>query len=191
MENETFKATLRGTSPLIMHNGLLADPDNKFSQELAKVAKGKAKDLLKASRIEWMGSLYLNEQGEPCLPVDVVLSALVDGAKAHKMGKQVKAGVYDIIGTDSFALQYTGPRDIDKLAELAEFRDRRGVRVQMSRVMRTRPIFRKWAIDIELEFDPSLISRDELLTALTRTGKAVGMGDYRPRFGRFIVENFK
>lgn len=187
MDNQIFTATIRGISPLIMHNGALADPENSFTQELSKVSKGKAKDLTKAARIEFLGSLYLDDAGEPCLPVDVILAGLIAGARAHKLGKQAQAGVYDIPGKSTFPLEYTGPRDPEKLFEIESFRDRRGVRVQQSRVIRTRPIFRSWACSFELEFDPTLITRDEISTSLARTGKAIGIADYRPRFGRFMV----
>lgn len=187
MDNQIFAATIKGISPLILHNGALADPENPFTQELKKVASGKAKDLAKAARIEFLGGLYLDDAGEPCLPVDVILAGLVSGAKAHKLGKQAAAGVYDIPNQPTFPLEYIGPRDPEQLFELPHFRDRRGVRVQQSRVIRTRPIFRNWTVSFSLEFDPTLISREEISTSLARCGKAVGLCDYRPRFGRFMV----
>lgn len=191
MINETFKATLRGISPLIMHNGLLADHENAFAIELSKVSKGKAKDYTKAAEIEWLGSLYTDAKGEPCIPVDVILAVVIEGAKAYKLGKSAKAGVYDVPGTESFRLDYPGTRDVNKLKLLPEFRDRRGVRVQQSRIIRSRPIFRKWSVSIELEFDPSMISREQISDSLIRAGKAIGIGDFRPRYGRFILEEFK
>ena len=187
MDSQVFSATIKGISPLIMHNGALADPENEFCHELSKVSKGKAKDLAKAAKIEFLGGLYLDDNGEPCLPVDVIHAALIAGARAHKLGKQASAGVYDIPGFATFKLEYVGPRDPEQLFEIESFRDRRGVRVQQSRIIRTRPIFRNWSCTFKLEFDPTLITREEIMTALIRAGKAIGLCDYRPRFGRFVV----
>lgn len=188
MDNEIFTASIRGSAPLICHNGALADPENHFARELKKSASGKAKDLVRAAKIEFLGSLYLDDSGEPCIPVELILASLLAGARAHKLGKQFAAGVYDVTGQSTFRLEYRGPRDPDQLYELDDFRDRRGVRVQTSRIIRTRPIFRGWSCSFNLEFDPTLVSRSEIETALQRAGKAVGIGDYRPRFGRFVIE---
>lgn len=188
MDTQVFKAKLIGTAPLLMHNGRLADPMDPATKALAAVSKGKAKDLEKTARAEFMGSLYLNDELEPCVPVDCILAAVIAGAKAYKNGKAAQAGVYDVAGMTSFPLVYKGPRDPEKLFDNPLFRDRRSVRVQMARIMRTRPMFRNWSLDIELEFDPTLIAEQDLTQSIERAGKAIGICDYRPRFGRFTVE---
>lgn len=187
VDNQIFGATIKGISPLIPHNGSLADPDNPFSKELQKYIKGNAKDPVKAAHIEFLGSLYLDDSGEPCLPVDVIIAGLICGARAHKMGKQAQAGIYDLPSRPTFPLEYPGPRDPEHLYELPQFRDRRGVRVKQNRVIRTRPIFRSWSCSFEVEFDPTLISHEQISTSLARCGKAIGICDFRPRFGRFTV----
>jgi len=188
MTIETFKARLTGTSPILMHNGRLANPRDEWSKQLSAVSKGKAKDLIKAARIEFLGSLYLDKKNEPCIPVDNVLAAVIEGARAFKMGKQAAAGIYDLPEHPHFPLVYKGPRDVEKLYELDDFIDSRGVRVQQSRITRTRPIFRGWSLVAKLEFDSTLMPRDSITLALERAGKAIGIGDYRPRYGRFTVE---
>lgn len=187
MDNQIFAARIKGISPLILHNGILADPTNPVCLELEKVIKGNAKNLLQAARLQFLGGLYLDAAGEPCLPVDVIIAGLICGARAHKLGKQAQAGIYDLPSKPTFALEYSGPRDPEKLYELSQFRDRRGVRVQQSRVIRTRPIFRNWSCSFEVEFDPTLITHEQISTSLIRCGKAIGLCDFRPRFGRFVV----
>lgn len=188
MENKLFKAKLTARSPIMMHNGQLANPLSPAAKALAAVSKGKAKDLSKTARAEFMGSLYLDEKGEPCIPVDNVMAAVIAGAKAYKLGKQAAAGVYDLPEHQTFPLLYKGPRDPIALYESPEHVDARSVRVQMSRIIRTRPIFRNWHVNITLEYDPTLISSDDMQLAIERAGKAIGIGDYRPRYGRFTVE---
>ncbi len=193
MELPELKATLTGKAPLLMHNGQLADPTNKWTRELAKHTKGKAKDPEMARKIEFLGSLYTGTAFKgtkpyecPGITGDMLYSCVIQGARARKLGKAAAAGVID--GAPFFPLHYEGPTDALELYEHGEFSDYRGVRIGQVRVMRSRPIFRKWAVDVRLQFDDSLISRDDLILALERAGLACGLGDYRPRFGRFTVE---
>ena len=183
---DTVRAKLTGTAPLLMHNGQLCDPRNKWAIALAKVVKGKAKDLLEAQRIEFLGGLYLDDNQAPCITGDMVYAAVIKGAAARKLGKEAKAGVYE--SAPFFPLQYDGPRTPEELYDDPRFRDYRGVRVGQVRVQRSRPIFRRWAVEIALDFDRSIIGRDDIVSALERAGHVVGLGDYRPRFGRFNVE---
>lgn len=186
---EIIKAKLTSTAPLLMHNGQLADPTNKFTIALSKYTKGKAKDPIEARRLEFMGSLYTDEAGEPCLPGDMIYACVIKGAAARKKGKEVKAGVYE--SAPNFALKYDGPREAKALYEDGRFADYRGVRVGQVRVQRSRPIFRSWAVTISLDFDPKIIERSDIEDALHYAGRVVGLGDYRPRFGRFTVEIVK
>lgn len=186
MELNEIKYRLTGVFPLLMHNGQLADPMNKWAKELSKYAKGKSKDLIEARRIEFLGSLYLDDKKRPCLTADMVYSCIIEGAKARKMGKAAKAAVVEAAPT--FALEYDGPKDPIKLFEHGEFGDYRGVRVGNARVMRSRPIFRGWSAEIAVLLNDGLMSLDELDLAVERAGLACGLGDYRPRFGRFKAE---
>jgi hypothetical protein len=69
-----------------------------------------------------------------------------------------------------------------------EYSDVRAVLVNNSRVMRTRPIFRQWAIEFAAEFDDEQINADQLIKAAQDAGRMVGLCDYRPKYGRFSVE---
>ncbi|HUT62171.1 MAG TPA: hypothetical protein VNA25_30395 [Phycisphaerae bacterium] len=70
--------------------------------------------------------------------------------------------------------------------------DGRPARIQRARVMRHRPHIREWRLDFEL-----LILEEETLPAavanaiLVKAGQTVGIGDYRPRFGRFTVTKWE
>jgi hypothetical protein len=169
-----------------MHNGQLANPRNAFTKQLSAVSKGKSKNLDEAERIEFLGSLYTDEKGAPCITGDMVYAMHVEGAKGRKLGKQAKAGVFE--AQPNYPLIYDGPKDPDKLFADGRFSDYRGVRVQQNRIMRSRPIFRAWAVDISVLVNTESMSIDDVKLAFEYAGSAKGLGDYRPRFGRFIVE---
>ena len=69
--------------------------------------------------------------------------------------------------------------------------DARPVVVQRARVICWRPKFNKW----KLHFNMTVLNDDQLSLGTLReiidyAGKN-GIGDYRPRFGRFVVVNWK
>jgi hypothetical protein len=53
--------------------------------------------------------------------------------------------------------------------------------------MRTRPRFPEWAATLEIKFLPSLLNASEVKSFLVTAGREIGIGDWRPRFGRFEV----
>jgi hypothetical protein len=187
---KTYTATLTGVVPLLLHNGQLADPLNPATRALKEVTSRKKKtdeDTAEIRHLEWLGSMYLTESRKPCMPADNVLALIIAGAKKDKNGNEAKSGVMQAPGHELFELIYTGPRDLDALYADPRFVDCRSAKVNMSRVMRTRPIFRDWALQIALLFNEDVIDEHVIQQALEISGERVGLGDYRPRFGRFLV----
>lgn len=187
MAYKTLSFKITGVAPLLMHNGQLVDPTNDFSKHMKKISSKRDKtdaDLEELARLEWHGSLYLSD-GKPCLPGEVLEAAFVVAAKKQKKGKQAQAG---ILCPRSYPLTYDGPRKLDKLWLDRQFRLTVGARVQQNRVMRTRPIFRKWSCEIQVQYDDSLLNEEEVRNIVRVTGEIVGVGDWRPKYGRFNVE---
>lgn len=91
-----------------------------------------------------------------------------------------KAGVVPL--TDIASL---GSREWDYL-------DRQRVTVQRAGITRTRPAFHPgWTATFELSvLTPEYISPADLLAVLNDAGRLVGIGDFRPTFGRFAVTSF-
>ena len=85
-------------------------------------------------------------------------------------------------------LQYAGPRDADGLWQEESFRNCVGVKIGMSRIMRTRPIFKDWAAVIEVEFEDSVVNEEQVDRWVNSAGTQVGLCDWRPRCGRFTAE---
>jgi hypothetical protein len=187
IEKLSFK--IRGVSPLIMHNGMLADPANEWTRALKEISGKRKKtdaDYLEMGRLEWMGGLYLHN-GEPCIPGYVLEGALIGkggAARKQKMGKQAAVGIYV---TSDFPLEYEGPRSPKEMWELPEFQLRVPVVVGPSRVMRTRPFFKEWAAEIGFEVDTEFVNIDDATLWVSVAGRAVGLMDWRPKYGRFEV----
>jgi hypothetical protein len=191
MALETVRLKLTGRRPLLMHNGRLADPTDPATRALkAYTGKGKTKteaDYLELKRLEWLGGLYTDESGFVCITEDMILSTGTAGAQKAKLGKQFKAGVLG--ESPYYPLEYSGSRDVVKLYESGTASDYRPAVVGRARVMRSRPRFNQWAVTVALHVDTSVIDRKAVVDAMTIAGELVGLGDFRPRFGRFAVED--
>lgn len=186
---ETIKFKLVGTSPLLMHSDRFSnplDPMTKAHKELTGKRKKTDEDHEAIAMSEWRGAMYYDEKIGPYLPGHMMEAALREGAKLQKMGKHVQRGV--LVPEDKIKLEYNGPRDIDKLATDLKYIDNRSVKVQQARLQRCRPHFPEWSVSFTLMFNPDVLNRNDVIKAMTDAGLMCGLGDYRPRFGRFSVE---
>lgn len=58
-------------------------------------------------------------------------------------------------------------------------------------VMCNRMRFDGWSVEFELEFDEERVDPKTLEELIIEGGKVIGMGSYRPKFGRFKLDEFK
>ena len=117
---------------------------------------------------------------------EMVEAALVRAAAQRRRAAKARAG---LVVRDDPRLEYKGPRDPRALWADPRFRFRVPVRVGVGRVVRTRPRFERWSAELTIEFLPSLLNPSEVRGFVALAGEQVGLGDWRPRFGRFWVEN--
>lgn len=185
---QSFKRTLKGVAPLMCHNERLANPMNPFTRELKKLTaqRQKSDELIEQiQKLEWRAGLY-DVDGRVVIPSANVLATLKEGARKIKKGKEVSAGV--IAPEAYFTLIYDGPKVIEKLWEDERFRDYRCVGVQGKRVMRSRPVFPTWSLNVDLLFAEDIIQEHEIEQAFTLAGERIGLCEHRPQFGRFVVD---
>lgn len=187
---EKVSFEIEGVAPLLMHNGQLADPLNPFVREMKKItAKGRKKtdhDLEELARLEFCGGLYAGENGEPVIPGELIEATLRDAARKSRNGKDALCG---IISDGNWPLVFDGPKTAEKLWKEPRFRDTRGAGVNRARVMRTRPRFDAWKLSFEVMYLPDVVNRGQVVEWCERAGRDVGLCDYRPRFGRFVVNS--
>lgn len=184
-----FTITIEGTAPLLMHNSRLANPLDPATRALKKVTGKRNKteeDHAEMARLEFLGGLYHDPDIGPYIPGENIWRCLWDAAKKYKMGVKVKEGVF--ITSDINPLAYGGPREATELWADENFRHMASVKVGMSRTMRCRPQFREWRVAADGVLDPSLLEPSNLESIAETAGQLIGLGDWRPRFGRFIAE---
>ncbi|MBN6054525.1 hypothetical protein JYK22_21465, partial [Nonomuraea sp. RK-328] len=181
-----FTITVTGTQPLLVHNSRLANPLDPIVKEIKKLTSKRKKtddDHAEVARLEFHGSLYLDSDIGPYIPGENFQRCLLDAARVNKLGKSLERAVF--IDTDVNPIAYAGPRTADGLWADENFRHMKSVKVGMQRVMRCRPIFQQWKCQAHGLLDTSLLDLAELRTIAENAGSMIGLGDWRPRFGRF------
>lgn len=63
--------------------------------------------------------------------------------------------------------------------------------IQRQRIVKARPRFNSWKLCFSVEFDEKLVGPDVMREILNEGGRTVGIGDWRPKYGRFKVAEFK
>jgi hypothetical protein len=183
--------TLKGASTLLLHNGRLANPMDKFARQL-KALTGKRKkqeeDYEAMAKVEFLAGLYLDEKGSYILPGHNLEAVMLEGAKRDKNGKQVHGGAF--IDYDP-VLKFTGSeKSPEELWSGGEHALMVSVCVNnRQRIMRTRPIIPAgWNTTFDVTYDPGIVSEDMIRQAFDVAGRERGIGDWRPKYGRFVVE---
>lgn len=201
---KTITAKLTGIRPLLMHNAAMIDPDNQsvleietLKRELKKAKKddveGKEKIRRRIEEAEWLGSLYYDSKVGLIIPGDNLFACIVSAAKKTKCGKQAEQGIVPI--EDAPLSTKCKTTDLAALYKNPEFSLRFPVRIPPktgSRVMKVRPMVPTgWSLTITIEFDETVLPVADLKEALETAGSLIGLGDWRPKFGRFSVEYLK
>jgi hypothetical protein len=188
-----IKIHMQGVSPLLCHNGQTADPRNTYAKAMKAVSSKRKKtdaDFDELARLEWLAGIYRSAD-DLVIPDYVIESAMIAGAKKSKRGPQAKCGLFF---TEHALLEFDGKPDAindDTLAgmfESGDFTHTIGVRVGMAKVMRTRPIFRNWSCIAMAQYDPDVLNLRDIEEIAADAGKLVGIGDWRPKHGRFFAE---
>ena len=184
---EQLNLHLRGTAALLMHNSVTVNPLDEQTKAIKKYTGKRKKtdeDHLMIQRLEWEAGLYHDQTIGPYIPGVNVETCLRDAAKLTKQGTTVTRAV--MVMDDRLPLAFKGPRDIRGLWE-SNFKDYRVVGNQQNAVMRCRPMFAAWEFDVPILLEGSLLDAADLRDIAHRAGLMIGLGDYRPRFGRFEV----
>lgn len=200
--NKKVTFNIKGISPLLMHSPQTVDPLNPIARDMKQITKKRIKsddDYGLLSRLEFFAGLYLSEDfayeikdGKIIVETDakvVIPAGVLDGmifasAKKVKMGTTFKSSV---MAEDDAPLIFDGANDgIQALVDNPKYYDKRTERVNGgSGVIRTRPIFRTWSLTFGVLFNSEIVNYEDIGEAVKRAGTICGIGDRRPRFGRF------
>lgn len=181
---------ITGVAPLMQHKYPMPS--------LETMAKGGKKSTgSKDYTQEWRDYLYATSDGQIFQPSSHLESAMVKAAASFKVtGKRGKS-YKDLFSANVFVDPpeilhgISVPEELDTDGDKQLYLDIRPVVVQRARVVRIRPTFKPgWKLAFTINVIDDEISDEIVNDVLTLAGKAVGIGDYRPKFGRFMVSRF-
>jgi hypothetical protein len=180
---------ISGDAPLLFHRW-----QNESVAAKAAASKGSA-----AKKSDDVASyVWRNSDGIICLPGEYLRGSLIDpkngAAKYLQDPRSPRKSALDLFRAGVISVTDMAPlvRSDGQPASDWDYLDRRRVTIQRAGITRERPAFRAgWSCEIVMlvatpgYLDPSLLRR-----TLSEAGRLVGVGDFRPSFGRFSVTRF-
>ncbi len=169
-----------GTSALLFHRW-----NNESVANKAKAAKGS-----KAKKTDDIGSyVYRNAKGELAIPGEYFRQSLIHAAKFAQDPRSPRKSAMDLFKA--------GVVSLDELCSLGtkdwSYLDERRVLIQRNGITRVRPAMAEgWKTTLKLAvLVPEYISPAMLNDRLQAAGRLVGVGDFRPTYGRFQIVKFE
>lgn len=171
---------IQGTSDFLFHRW-----NNESIAEKAAARKGSAAK--KCDDVE--SYVFRDDEGHLCVPGEYLRQATIHAAKYRQDPRSPRKSAMDLYKAGVIALTNlatTGKATWDYL-------DRRRVVIQRNGVTRERPALKAgWKCSIQLQCNlPEYITPAELNETVQMAGKLIGLGDFRPTFGRFQVTSFQ
>jgi len=176
-----MEVQIEGTFALLFHRY-----DCDVAESKARAKKGsqeKKTDNLESYVYRVPGS---NELGIPGINFK---QCLVHSAKFNQDPRSPRKSAMDIFKA--------GIQVMPEVATLGvgnwDFEDKRGVIIQKARIARIRPAMKPgWAVTFFVRILlPEYITPDLLYEVITRAGMTVGLGDYRPEYGLFLLKKYE
>ena len=183
--------SLTGRTGMVMHNPRLVDPEDPYVRAIAEITSKGSKqtdaDRAEVGKLEWFGGIYHDPEIGVYVPSWNVVKCINRGGVITREGTDVLRALSVL--TEKVPLQYDGPTDLEELYARPEFRFRKEVGIGQKKVMRVRPIFRKWSLVMEAELLEEAMNPGDLLRVAETAGTSEGLMDARKLgFGRFDVE---
>jgi len=177
---QSVEFTLRGRkgSPLVIH--AFAE---KAKQEIRDKQQKKAKKA-KAERNpeeEFLAARYVDEEGRECAPITALKKSIITAATAFD--DLTKVGLRQAIFVDCLANPGASLVPIEKhdgqpaIGVMREDAVTIGIN---TRGLTYRPEYREWQLRVRVEYNPRIVSREQLLALVDQAGWGVGICEGRP-----------
>lgn len=172
--------TVEGSADFLFHRWNCESIDEKA--KTAKNSKGRKTDDIESY-------VYRLESGELAIPGEYMRGSIINAAKFRQDPRSPRKSAMDLFKA---AIVVTTP-----LAGLGvnewDYLDRRRVMIQRNGINRTRPAMKAgWKVTFDLlVMLPEYVDRQMLRETIESAGRLVGIGDFRPTFGRFGIVKFE
>lgn len=152
-------------------------------------AKANAAKGSKAKKTDDVESyVYRTDDGELAIPGEQLRMAIINAAKYRQDPRSPRKSAMDLFKAGVVVLtplSSVGKADWDYLHKCR-------VVVQRNGITRTRPALKVgWEVEFDIQINlPEYISPADLNEVVANAGRLLGIGDFRPTYGRFQVVKF-
>lgn len=176
----TVGVTIKGTADLLMHRW-------NCEAVTAKASAAKGSKAKKTDDIE--SYVWRNDDGLICLPGEYLRQSVIHAAKYKQDPRSPRKSAMDLFKAGIVCT--TQLADLGK--EKWDYEHQCRVTIQRNGVNRVRPAMKAgWVAQLDFEILlPEYINPDLFQETLTAAGRLVGVGDFRPTYGRFAVTAFE
>jgi hypothetical protein len=179
------RVQITGSSDILLHRWNPEAVDEKARAKKNSAAK-------KSDNIE--SYVYRDDAQHICLPGEYLRQSVCNAAKFRQDPRSPRKSAMDLYKAGVQSLTMLAPFLLDgKPTSTWHYEDRRRAVVQRNGINRTRPAFR---LGWQAEFDiivltPEYISPTDLHSVMSAAGLLVGVGDFRPTYGRFNITSWE
>jgi len=172
---------ITGVAPFLFHGWNV-----EAVSEKGKSAKGS--DVKKSDNIE--SYTYRTDTGALGIPGKNFHAALIEAGRYMQDPRSPRKSLRDLVRAGIVPLTLVAP--FDPAAAQWDYEDRQRVTVQRAGITRTRPAMRAgWRASFDMLVNtPEYFSPEVLVQLVASAGRLVGIGDFRPTYGRFATTGF-
>lgn len=171
--------TIEGACDLLFHG---------WNAEAVDSKSGAAKNSA-AKKIDNLESyVYRDEAKNICIPGEYLRGSIINAAKFRQDPRSPRKSAMDLFKAGVVSMTPLASLGVKKW----DYLDKRRVMVQRAGINRVRPAMRHgWKARFELMVAlPEYIDRNALRETIESAGRLIGVGDFRPTFGRFGIVKF-
>jgi len=173
---------ITGAAPLLFH---------RWSCESVKIKADSKKGSAAKKSDDVQSYVYRDAQNRICLPGEYVRQSICYAAKFKQDPRSPRKSAFDLFKAGVTVLEELCP--LNNGVKDWDYLDQRRVQVQRNGITRMRPAFNKgWVATVDLGIlVPEYIDAHFLNDVLVTAGRLIGVGDFRPTYGRFSITSFK
>ena len=180
----------RPGSPLVIHAFAEKSKTEIREKQQKKAKKVKAERMPEA---EFLAARYVDAKGRECAPITALKKCIITAATAFD--DLTKTGLRQAIFVDCVANPGSSLVPIEKHdgspAKGVMREDAVTIGIN-TRDLRYRPMYEEWQLRVSVEFNPRIVSEEQLLALVDQAGWGVGICEGRPEksstlgWGRFM-----
>lgn len=172
--------TVEGTADLLFHRWNCESVDAKA--KAAKNSKAKKEDDIESY-------VWRDDKNHLCIPGEYFRQSVIHAAKFKQDPRSPRKSAMDLFKAGVVTLS-----PLSSLGKVDwDYLDTRRVTVQRAGINRTRPAMKMgWKVNVDFQIlTPEYIDPVLFQDVLNMAGRLVGVGDFRPTYGRFMITNYK